>query len=308
LLPARATHQTALDMSAARETWIVLAIAYVIVAFVCALQVHRIARRVPNSGVTTQKAFFAANSLAFVARAFAFALYAAVDTSTWPLVRRVVAFDAPTLLYASAYGTVSLFWGEILRGARGVSARGARRVHHGVGGVIWSVEIAIWIALGVGRGRDADALAMASRATLATACLLVALDFAARGARLFSMLRAFPTDLGATRRRKMREVGIVAATCVAMFTSRAGVLISRVNFIDAVAVCPTPQLNVAYYVGLELSPAVVVLFVLRKLPPKRRASDDNDESNGLRDPLVTDDESDSASSASSESDASDSEP
>lgn len=291
----------------AREPWIALAIAYVIVALACALQVHRIARRVPNTGVTTQKAFFAANSVAFFSRACAFALRVAVDASKMSLMRRVVAFDAPTLLHASAYGTISLFWGEILRGARGVSARGARRVHHGVGGAIWSAEMAIWIALGLGRGKRADALATASRATLATACLLVALDFGARGARLFSMLRAFPADLGATRRRKMREVGIVAATCVCMFTARGGVLIARASFVDAVEVCPTPALNVAYYVGLELLPSVLVLYVLRKLPPKHRASED-DDSNGLRDPLVTGDDSDSASSASSESDASDSEP
>ena len=102
------------------------------------------------------------------------------------------------------------------------------------------------------------------------------------------MLRAFPEELGATRKRKIREVATVALTCVGTFAARVGILVASAERSDAVAVSSSEALNLAYYAGLELAPSALVLYVLRKLPPRRRTSDDDDD---LRDPLVDDDDS-----------------
>ena len=282
-------------MDRARALWIVLAALYLSVALACVHSVGRIAARAPEVGPTTQKVFFSLNALAFTCRACALFAFGGDETTTGGLVVRALAFATPTLAHALAHGTISLFWSDVLRGA----ARGARasaetgaRVWHRIvayGAVL--VECVVLVSIGIARDGEngrTRALLRASRLTPACASFAVAVDFAIRGARLLAMLRAFPEELGATRKRKIREVATVALTCVGTLAARGGILVASAERSDAVAVSSSEALNLAYYAGLELAPSALVLYVLRKLPPRRRTSDDDDD---LRDPLVDDDDS-----------------
>ena len=56
----------------------------------------------------------------------------------------------------------------------------------------------------------------------------------------------------------------------------------------AVDVYASKKLNVSYYVAVEILPSVLVLWSLRRLPPKRRGANDGDDGDDARRPLVLD--------------------
>ncbi|KAH7373944.1 hypothetical protein KP509_17G080400 [Ceratopteris richardii] len=86
------------------------------------------------------------------------------------------------------------------------------------------------------------------------------------------MLRRFPLESKA-RRRKLREVGSVTAICFLCFIIRTAV-VTTAMFNEAVDldILDHPLLNLIYYLVVEILPSALVLFILRKLPPKRGAS------------------------------------
>lgn len=73
------------------------------------------------------------------------------------------------------------------------------------------------------------------------------------------------------RRKKLREVGCVTAICAACFTLRAVIVAwSAFDADDAdLDVLDHPLLNVVYYTACEVVPSALVLYILRKLPPRR---------------------------------------
>lgn len=113
-----------------------------------------------------------------------------------------------------------------------------------------------------------------SASFIATVNLLAAAGFLVYGGRLFIMLRRFPIE-SKGRRKKLREVGFVTAICATCFTLRAVLVataaISR-RFGSELDVVDRPLINAAYYCGVEIIPSALVLFILRKLPPKRTNS------------------------------------
>ena len=104
-----------------------------------------------------------------------------------------------------------------------------------------------------------------------SAFLAASIGFATYGGLLFFMLRKFPND-AVGKSRKLFEVGIVTASCTACFTFRAMCIL-----VAAIAPQKFPldvvtgvKLNAIYYIVSEIAPSAMVLFALRKLPPKRR--------------------------------------
>lgn len=75
------------------------------------------------------------------------------------------------------------------------------------------------------------------------------------------------------RRKKLYEVGCVTAVCSACFTLRALIVAwSAVDAEDAdLDVLDHPLLNFVYYAACELLPSALVLYILRKLPPRPAA-------------------------------------
>jgi len=266
-----------------------LATAYTLVSIVCATQFVRISRRVPGVGLTTQKVFHLAHGATALARALSFYLRRALERESIPRWARAATLDGPGLIFLSAYATVALFWAEIYHGGRRESSTRVKRTFLALNVSAYAMEIGIWTALAtpVGRGRG-DALERASTWTLAAASAASAVGFAMYGGRLFFMLRRFPVELGVSRARKLREIGTVTVVCVTAFAARCGMLAASAQSTRfAVDVYASKTLNVSYYVAVEILPSVLVLWSLRKLPPKRRGASDEDE---LRHPLVLDDD------------------
>ena len=75
------------------------------------------------------------------------------------------------------------------------------------------------------------------------------------------------------RRKKLREVGFVTAICATCFTLRAIIVAwAAIDQKDAdLDVMDHPLLNIVYFTLCELLPSALVLYILRKLPPKRPA-------------------------------------
>ena len=69
------------------------------------------------------------------------------------------------------------------------------------------------------------------------------------------------------------QVGFVTAICATCFIVRAVIVAwSAVDKADAdLDVLQHPLLNIIYYTTVEILPSALVLFILRKLPPRRPA-------------------------------------
>ncbi|XP_040960054.1 tobamovirus multiplication protein 3 isoform X5 [Gossypium hirsutum] len=75
------------------------------------------------------------------------------------------------------------------------------------------------------------------------------------------------------RRKKLQEVGYVTTICFTCFLVRC--IMMCFNGFDKGAdldVLNHPILNLIYYLLVEILPSSLVLFILRKLPPKRGVS------------------------------------
>ena len=110
----------------------------------------------------------------------------------------------------------------------------------------------------------------ASGVFLALVSAAAATGFLVYGGRLFLMLRRFPIE-SRGRRKKLREVGMVTSICATCFLFRS-MIVAWSTFDQADAdldVLGHPLLNVIYYSGAEIIPSALVLYILRKLPPKR---------------------------------------
>jgi len=84
------------------------------------------------------------------------------------------------------------------------------------------------------------------------------------------MLRRFPIERRG-RRKKLRKVGMVTSICATCFLFRS-MIVAWSTFDQGNAdldVLGHPVLNLVYYSGAEIIPSVLVLYILRKLPPKR---------------------------------------
>ncbi|THG02503.1 hypothetical protein TEA_020885 [Camellia sinensis var. sinensis] len=100
-------------------------------------------------------------------------------------------------------------------------------------------------------------------------CFCTALGFLTYGGRLFFMLRRFPIE-STGRRKKLHEVGFVTGICCTCFLIRCFVVALSAFDEDAdVDVLNHPILNFVYYMTVEIFPSALVLFILRKLPPRR---------------------------------------
>ncbi|XP_004498222.2 tobamovirus multiplication protein 3-like [Cicer arietinum] len=83
------------------------------------------------------------------------------------------------------------------------------------------------------------------------------------------MLQRFPVE-SKGRRKKLQEVGYVTTICFLCFLIRC--IMMCFNAFDKHAdlnVMDHPILNFIYYLLAEILPSSLVLFILRKLPPKR---------------------------------------
>ncbi|GMH05321.1 hypothetical protein Nepgr_007161 [Nepenthes gracilis] len=238
---------------------------YALVSVVALIQLIRIEMRVPEYGWTTQKVFHLMNFIVNGVRAVVFGFHNQVFTIT-PKVLILVLLDLPGLIFFSTYTLLVLFWAEIYHQARSLPADKLRLVYMYVNGGIYFIQVCIWIWLWIDENR---VLELIGRIFIAVVSFVAALGFLFYGGRLFLMLRRFPIE-SKGRRKKLYEVGSVTAICFTCFLVRCFMVFLAAFDSDAsLDVLDHPILDFIYYMLVEIIPSALVLFILRKLPPKR---------------------------------------
>ncbi|XP_074310423.1 tobamovirus multiplication protein 1-like [Silene latifolia] len=242
-----------------------LSACYSVVAVIALVQLVRIQMRVPEFGWTTQKIFHLMNVLVNGLRAILFALYKLVYLIR-PHELEVILLDLPGLLFFSTYTLLVLFWAEIYHQARSLPTDRLRPIYYSVNGIVYFIQIIIWLCMRIGRGHAA---LEAARLFFAVISFTAALGFLIYGGRLFIMLQRFPIE-SRGRQKKLFEVGCVTAICCTCFLVRC--VVAAISAFDEdvdVDVMDHPIANLLYYLVVEIVPSGLVLFILRKLPPKR---------------------------------------
>ncbi|EXB88430.1 hypothetical protein L484_012869 [Morus notabilis] len=211
-----------------------LCAAYALVSSVALFQLVRIELRVPEYGWTTQKVFHLMNFVVNGVRAIVFGLHKQVF-----------------LLHPKA---------------RSLPTDKLRIFYISINVVMYVIQVCIWIYLWI---NDNSAVEFIGKIFIAVVSFLAALGFLLYGGRLFFMLRRFPIE-SKGRRKKLHEVGSVTAICFTCFLIRCFVVVLSAFDADAsLDVLDHPLLNLIYYLLVEILPSALVLYILRKLPPKR---------------------------------------
>ncbi|XP_057857620.2 tobamovirus multiplication protein 1 [Cryptomeria japonica] len=242
-----------------------LTAAYSLVALVALVQLVRIQLRVPEYGWTTQKIFHLMNFIVNGVRAILFGFHRDIFLFK-PKVLTEVLLDIPSLLFFSTYTLLVLFWAEIYYQARSFSTDMLRPAYAIVNGIVYFIQVCIWIYIGIDDNSISEAI---GKLFFAAVSLFAAIGFLIYGGRLFFMLRRFPLE-SRGRRKKLHEVGFVTAICFTCFLIRC--IVVALSAFDKKAdldVLDHPILNLIYYMLVEILPSALVLFILRKLPPKR---------------------------------------
>ncbi|CAI8617910.1 unnamed protein product [Vicia faba] len=248
-----------------RGIYSTLCAAYATVSFVALIQLVRIQMRVPEYGWTTQKVFHLMNFLVNGVRALIFGLYESVFAIK-PKAFEQVLMEVPGLLFFSTYTLLVLFWAEIYHQARSEPAQKLRPAYFSINGVVYFIQICLWIYMSASK---TDTGSGAAKLFLAVISFCASLGFLLYGGRLFFLLRRFPIE-SRGRQKKLYEVGSVTSICCTCFLIRCALL--AVSAFDKEAdldVLDHPILNLMYYLLVEIVPSALVLFILRKLPPKR---------------------------------------
>ncbi|CAN6452255.1 unnamed protein product [Victoria cruziana] len=242
-----------------------LCAAYALVSSVALIQLIRIELRVPEYGWTTQKVFHFMNFIVNGLRAIVFGFHKQVF-SFKPKVFLLILLDLPGLLFFSTYTLLVLFWAEIYHQARSLPTDKLRVVYMSINGGIYFIQICLWIYIWIKDNTVVDSI---GSIFIAVVSFVAAVGFLLYGGRLFMMLRRFPIE-SKGRRKKLHEVGSVTAICFFCFLIRCFVVaLSAFDSDASLDVLDHPILNLIYYMLTEILPSALVLYILRKLPPKR---------------------------------------
>lgn len=243
----------------------ILSALYAIVSLAAIVQLIRIQCRVPEYGWTTQKVFHLLNFLVNGARCLIFVFRRDIQQLT-PEIGQHMLLDLPSLAFFTTYALLVLFWAEIYYQARTISTDGLRPAFFAINGIVYTVQIALWLIIWL---KPIHILVILSKVFFAGVSLFAALGFLLYGGRLFLMLQQFPLE-SKGRRKKLQEVGYVTAICFACFLVRCIMMcFNAFNQAANLDVLEHPVLNFIYYLLVEILPSSLVLFILRKLPPKR---------------------------------------
>ena len=233
------------------------------------IQIIRIQIRVPEYGWTTQKVFHLLNFLVSGVRAAVFAFREPVQS--FPTLPRTILLDLPGILFFSTYTLLVLFWAEIYYQARSLPVSSLRPSFVAINVAVYFIQGALWLACTLATIPEHQQLAReVSGCFLAFVSAAAAAGFLLYGGRLFLMLRRFPIE-SRGRRKKLHEVGLVTSICATCFLFRS-IIMAWSTFDQEHAdldVLGHPLLNLVYYGGAEVIPSALVLYILRKLPPKR---------------------------------------
>ncbi|CAF2026322.1 unnamed protein product [Brassica napus] len=229
--------------------------AYALVSAIALVQLVRIQMRVPEYGWTTQKVFHLMNFVVNGVRAVLFGFHHQVFL-VHPKALCWILLDLPGLLFFSAYTLL----------ARSLPTDKLRITYISVNVAVYLAQVVIWVFIWV---NDNSTVELVGKIFMSVVSFIAALGFLLYGGRLFIMLRRFPIE-SKGRRKKLHEVGSVTAICFTCFLIRCIVVgVSAFDRDLTLDVLDHPVLNLIYYMVVEVLPSALVLFILRKLPPKR---------------------------------------
>ncbi|KAK9096447.1 hypothetical protein Sjap_021944 [Stephania japonica] len=221
--------------------------------------------RVPEYSWSTQKVFHFMNFLVNGSRAILFGFYKSLYLLR-PQVLEMILVDLPSLIFFSTYTLLVLFWAEIYYQARSLSTNKLRPTYLTINGMMYFFQACIWLYVRISHKLVAVKVA---KLFLSVVSFVGALGFMIYGGRLFCMLRRFPIE-SKGRRNKLTEVGSVTAICCTCFMIRfIMVMVSAYQKNADLYVINHYILNFFYYLLVEIVPSSLVLYILRKLPPKR---------------------------------------
>lgn len=247
------------------EIFYALSACYALLALVALVQLIRIQFRVPEYGWTTQKVFHFMNFVVTASRAFLFGFHRKVFLLK-PTALEMMLIDLPGLLFFSTYTLLVLFWAEIYHQARSLPIDKLRWTYFLINGLVYFFQVCAWIYIRLSKNLIAVKL---SRLLFSGIFFVAALGFLIYGGRLFMMLRRFPIE-SRGRQKKLQEVGYVTGICCSCFLIRCCMdALSAFDEDATLDVLNHPILTFSYYMVVEILPAAVVLFILRKLPPRR---------------------------------------
>ncbi|CAH1414981.1 unnamed protein product [Lactuca virosa] len=242
-----------------------LALLYGLVAIVAMMQLIRIQQRVPEYGWTTQKVFHFLCFQVNAVRCLIFTFRRDIQHLKPEIVQHIL-LDVPSLAFFTTFALLVLFWAEIYYQARAVSTDGLRPTFYTVNGIIYAIQISLWVVIWY---KHVPFMVILSKMFFAGVCLFAALGFLLYGGRLFLMLQRFPVE-SKGRRKKLQEVGYVTSICFTCFLIRCVMMcFNAFNKAANLDLMEHPVLNFIYYSLVEILPSALVLFILKKLPPKR---------------------------------------
>lgn len=263
-------HKLEDDPEVQKYSNILIAASYGLVGLVALVQLIRIHLRVPEYGWTTQKVFHLLNCLVCAVRVGIFVFRAQVETLD-PAFAKLVLLDLPGLLFFTTYTLLVLFWAEIYHQARSMPIGALRPMYVGLNVAVYGIQSGLWAVSSVSPDPAMQSLGyLLSDIFLAAVSVTAAAGFLLYGGRLIFMLQRFPIE-SRGRRKKLWEVGLVTSICAGCFSFRAVMValsaVDRENL--EIDMLDHPVLNTVYYMLVEVLPTACVLFILRKLPPKR---------------------------------------
>lgn len=242
-----------------------LCASYALVSAIALIQLIRIELRVPEYGWTTQKVFHLMNFVVNGVRAIVFGFHLQVF-GLHPKVFIWMLLEVPGLLFFSTYTLLVLFWAEIYHQAKSLPADKLRIVYVSVNAGVYLIQGCLWIYLWLD---DSNMVQFLGKIFVAVVSLMAAAGFLLYGGRLFFMLRRFPIE-SKGRQKKLQEVGSVTGICFTCFLVRCFVdVLSAFDSEVSLDVLDHPVLNLIFYMLVEILPSALVLYILRKLPPKR---------------------------------------
>ncbi|XP_042062701.1 tobamovirus multiplication protein 3-like [Salvia splendens] len=242
-----------------------LAALYGFVTAIALVQLVRIQLRVPEYGWTTQKVFHFLNFLVNAVRSLVFIFRRNIQDLE-PEIFQHVMLGLPSLAFFTTYALLVLFWAEIYYQARAVSTDWLGPTFYTINGVVYAIQIILWV---VQWWKPIHATVVLSKMFFAGVSLFAALGFILYGGRLFLMLQRFPVE-SKGRHKKLQEVGYMTTICFSCFLIRC--IMMCFNALQTAAdldVVDHPVLNFIYYFLVEILPSALILFILRKLPPRR---------------------------------------
>lgn len=256
-------------------SYVALSVGFGLIALIALVQLIRIQMRVPEYGWTTQKVFHLMNCFCATYRCIVFAVRKPNQDLSSSDVLTTLWLDLPGLLFFSTYTLLVLFWAEIYHQARSLPTNMLRPTFTLLNGLVYALQIATWIYMMVGTNNheESDTLRTVTASFYAVVYFAAGCGFTVYGGRLFVMLRRFPVQ-SPGRRKKLKEVGSVTSVCTTCFLARAIVVAyaaykKTADLDNNEASDAVPMLNFFYYVFVEIIPSALVLWILRKLPPKR---------------------------------------